>query len=120
MFDELVRGKDGGSGYQPRADVWETREEMIFELDLPGFDKKEVNVQVRDNAVVVRGMRKRKVEGNVTVHLKERTFGEFERTFTVPANVDQSKIKAKFDNGMLRITMPKEEIEIEATEVKID
>jgi HSP20 family protein len=51
---------------------------------------------------------------------RERGFGEFERAFPIPGNVDQGRIKAKYDNGVLRVTLPKEAVEIEATNVSVD
>lgn len=120
MFDELVRGKDGGKSYTPATDVWETKEEMVFELDLPGCNKSDFSVQVRDNCLVIKGIRNRVTEPNTTFHQRERGFGEFERTFILPANVDQGRIKAKYDGGVLRLTMPKEAIEIEPTQVSVE
>ncbi len=120
MFDDLVRGKDGGKSYIPAADVWETKEEMIFEMDLPGCSKSDFKVQVRDNALVISGQRTRAAEVAANVLHRERGFGEFERTFPVPANVDQNRIKAKYDNGVLRVTLPKEAVEVEATNVAVE
>jgi HSP20 family protein len=120
MFDELVHGKDVRRGFTPAADVWETKEEMVYELDIPGCQRSDFSVQVRDNTLVIRGQRTRNVTGDLTVHMKERHFGEFERTFIVPGNVDQNAIKAKYDNGVLRVTMPKESVEANSTEVNVD
>ncbi len=120
MFDELVRGKEGAKGYPVAADVWETREEMVFEIDVPGFSKTDFSVQIRDNALVVSGKRVRTAEADTTVHIKERSFGEFERTFVIPGSVDQERIKAKYENGVLRITLPKESVEVEPTAVAVE
>lgn len=119
VFDELVRGKEG-KGFTPAADAWETKEEMVYELDLPGCLKSDFQVQVRDNALVVKGQRTRLADGSTNYLQRERGFGEFERTFVIPANVDQGRIKAKFENGVLRLTLPKEAVEIEATNVSVD
>lgn len=120
MFDELVRGKDGGKTYSPATDVWETKEELIYELDLPGCSKSDFNVQLRDNCLVVKGQRTRTTDANVTYHLRERGFGEFERTFPIPGNIDQNRIKAKYDGGVLRLTLAKEAVEIEPTQVTVE
>lgn len=120
MFDELVRGKDGGKSYIPATDVWETKEEMVFELDLPGCSKSDFNVQIRDNALVIKGQRTRVTDPAVNYVERERGFGEFERFFPIPGNVDQSRIKAKYDNGVLRVTLGKEAVEVEATNVAVE
>lgn len=120
MFDELVRGKDGGKAYIPATDIWETKEELVYELDLPGCVKTDFKVQVRDNSLVVSGQRIRTTEADVNYHQRERGFGEFERTFPIPGNIDQSRIKAKYDGGVLRLTLGKEAIEIEPTQVNVE
>lgn len=120
MFDELVRGKDGGKTYIPATDIWETKEEMVFELDLPGCSKSDFNVQIRDNALVIKGSRNRAVDPSTTHIQRERGFGEFERTFPLPGNIDQNRIKAKYDIGVLRVTLGKEAVEIEATNVSVE
>jgi HSP20 family protein len=120
MFDELVRGKDGGKSYIPAVDVWETKEELVYELDLPGCSKSDFNVQVRDNSLVIKGQRTRTTAGDVNYHLRERGFGEFERTFPIPGNIDQNRIRAKYDGGVLRLTLPKEAVEIEPTQVPVE
>jgi HSP20 family protein len=120
MFDELVRGKEGGKTYIPAVDIWETKEELVVEMDLPGCSKSDFNVQVRDNALVIKGQRIRNTDGVVNYLQRERGFGEFERTFPIPGNIDQNRIKAKYDGGVLRLTMPKEAVEIEPTQVPVD
>jgi HSP20 family protein len=120
IFDDLVRGKDGGKAYVPAADVWETKDEMVFELDLPGCSKSEIKVQVRDNALVISGQRMMSTDNTGTQMHRERSFGEFERVFPIPSNVEQTGIKAKFDNGVLRVSLPKEAVEVEATTVAVD
>lgn len=120
MFDELVRGKDGGKSYVPATDIWETKEELVFELDLPGCVKSDFLVQVRDSSLVIKGQRTRVIEPSMNFSQRERGFGEFERIFPIPGNIDQSRIKAKFEGGVLRLTMPKEAVEIEATQVNVE
>lgn len=120
MFDELMRGKDGGKSYVPASDVYETKEELVYELDLPGCNKSDFKVQIRDNSLVIKGQRIRQTDANVTFHQRERGFGEFERTFAIPAHIDQNRIRAKYEDGVLRVSLPKEATEIEATTVNID
>lgn len=120
MFDELMRGKDGGKSYMPATDVYETKEELVYELDLPGCNKSDFKVQIRDNSLVIKGQRVRQTDANVTFHQRERGFGEFERTFAIPATIDQNRIRAKYEDGVLRVSLPKEATEVEATTVNID
>lgn len=119
MLDEVVRGKDKGT-YAVAADVYETSESVVYELDLPGVAKTDFSVQVRDNKLVVRGHRSPASEGSVNKLFSERGFGDFHREFIVPAGVDTSRTKAKFENGVLRISLPKEAVEVDAAEVTVD
>lgn len=122
LFDEIVHGKEKAD-YQAVADMYEFNGQLIVELDLPGFVKSDVSVQIRDNQLIVRGARARAIEGKVTQLVRERVFGKFERVFTIPSGVDTSTVKAKFDNGVLSISLQKEVYEADVEkgeEVRID
>jgi HSP20 family protein len=120
IFDDMVRGKEGARSYVPATDVWETKEALVYELDLPGCAKSDFSVQLRDNCLVIKGLRNRSTEANVSYLQRERGFGEFERIFPIPANIVQSGIKAKYENGVLRLTLAKEAVEIEPTQVVVE
>ncbi|MEM0995533.1 MAG: Hsp20/alpha crystallin family protein [Bacteroidota bacterium] len=121
LFDEIVRGKDGvDSEYKVPADIYEAGSQVVFALDLPGFNKTDVAVQIRDNQLIVRGARKRNLDEKVVMHSREREFGSFERIFTIPAGVDTNTVKAKYDNGVLNVMLQKESVVTEGEEIKID
>ncbi len=123
LFDELVRGKESKSGLEIRADFYETPSALIYEIDIPGVDKSQVAVQIRDNALSIRGERIRDHDVNVIYHVRERAFGEFERTFPLPKGIEEGAVKAKFDKGILRVTLPKkmeEEPSYDTQEINID
>ena len=120
LFDEIVRGKEGTGEYKVFADVYEIGSAVVFALDLPGFQKSDVAVQIRDNQLIVRGERKNNEDEKVTMHSREREFGKFERIFTIPAGVDAGTVKAKYDNGVLRISLQKESVVTEGEEIAID
>jgi HSP20 family protein len=120
LFDELVRGKGAEASYTIAADIYETNESIVYELDLPGVAKTDFNVQVKDNRLLVRGRRARAYDGGVKQQLSERGFGEFVREFIVPAGVDTTQTKAKLDNGVLRISLPKQAEEVETAEVNVE
>ena len=123
LFDEVVRGKGSASGMEVASDMYETTTSFVYEVDIPGLDKTQVAVQIRDNALVIRGERVRENEENVIYHMRERAFGEFERSFPLPKGIEEEKVKAKFINGILRVTLPKEaeeEPDYDAREINID
>jgi HSP20 family protein len=79
-------------------------------MDLPGIDSKEIDVQVSGNQLTIAGERKEeKVTKNELAHRIERRVGCFSRSFTLPCAVQEDKIEANYQNGVLQITLPKTE-----------
>jgi HSP20 family protein len=89
-------------------DIRENDKEIVFEAELPGIDEKDVQVSVRDGVLSLKGEKKsERDEKKDTYHLVERSYGSFERSFTLPDSADQDKIAANFNKGVLRIVVPK-------------
>jgi HSP20 family protein len=94
----------------PAADLYETERELIVELDVPGYDEKELALEVTEHTLIVKGERlEEKEEKEKTFYLHERLEKHFERSFTLPAEADVDKMKAKFDAGVLKVHVPKVE-----------
>ncbi|KAL5580881.1 hypothetical protein UlMin_013323 [Ulmus minor] len=95
-----------------RIDWKETPEAHVFKADLPGIKKEEVKVEVEDDRVLqISGERKiEKEDKNDTWHRLERSSGKFLRRFRLPENAKMDQIKAAMDNGVLTVTVPKEEL----------
>jgi HSP20 family protein len=95
----------------PAADVYETDTELTFELEVPGFEEKELSVEVSDHTLVVRGeQRETKEEKDKQFRLHERLETTFERRFTLPLDADTTSIGAEFTKGVLTIHAPKVEV----------
>ncbi|MHB1629434.1 MAG: Hsp20/alpha crystallin family protein [Bacilli bacterium] len=92
-----------------RADVRDTPTEVIVSADIPGLDKQEdVNIVVQDNRLYLSGRIERSYEEKgENVHRTERHFGQFARTISLPATVDESGAAASYRNGVLEIRIPK-------------
>ncbi|MGQ0676301.1 MAG: Hsp20/alpha crystallin family protein, partial [Rhodospirillales bacterium] len=76
--------------------------------ELPGMEEKDVELVVQDDVLTIRGEKKfEKEEKNKDYHMVERQYGSFQRSFTLPDIVDREKIAAKFDKGVLNVTLPK-------------
>ncbi len=94
--------------WTPVCDIYETEKELVLKMELPEMKKEEVHVTIENNVLTLRG--ERKFEENVdreNYHRIERNYGEFLRSFTLPAFVDGNKIFAEFKDGLLTVTLPK-------------
>ncbi len=104
MFDDTGMW----AGRLPAADLYETDDAFVLEIEAPGFAEKEITVEVTDHTVRVKGERKEeKDETDKTFVLHERLETTFERRFTLPAGVDTGKLGATFKDGVLKVSAPK-------------
>jgi HSP20 family molecular chaperone IbpA len=95
--------------FNPTCEIWEKEKSFVLTLDIPGFKKDQVSIEVKENYLTISGERK-------TVHLEgaklvnsEKVYGKFQRTFSLPKNINTDLISAHFEHGVLEIEMPKEE-----------
>jgi HSP20 family protein len=92
----------------PAVDLVERNGGYELQAELPGLDEKQIEVKVSNGMVTIKGEKSsERVEDDDDYHLRERSFGSFQRSFRVPADVDADKIEAKFDKGVLKVTLPK-------------
>lgn len=119
-FFSLTPWGENEATWAPRADIHETQNEYLVQLDLPGLEKQDVKIKVEDDFLVITGERKseQKVDDD-KYHRVERYSGTFSRSFRLYKDVDAGKIKATFTNGVLEITIPKTE-ETKPKEISIE
>jgi HSP20 family protein len=92
----------------PAADLYETDDQFVLEMEVPGFAEKELTVDVTDHTLRVKGERsEEKEEKEKAFLLHERIERSFERRFALPDEADAGKLKATFANGVLKLTAPK-------------
>ena len=97
--------------WAPAVDIVETENELILKADVPGVDLKDIDIQIENGTLTVKGERKlEKEEKNKGFHRMERSYGSFVRIFTVPDTVDAEHVKAAYEAGVLTITLPKKEV----------
>jgi len=101
---------------QARLDISEDEEKYFVTVDIPGLAKEDVSVTVENGVMKIEGERKEEKKGKY--HHTERTYGKFLRSFSLPDDVDTSKIEAKAANGVLELQMPKNK-KAKPIEVKI-
>jgi HSP20 family protein len=92
----------------PAADVYEAAGEFVVELEVPGYDERELEISVSDHTLTVTGERKEEKESkNKAVLLRERLESQFERHFTLPVEADATHVKADYAKGVLTVHVPK-------------
>src|ERR1700733_2947347 len=97
--------------WAPAVDIVETENELILKADVPGVELKDIDIQLENGTLTLKGERKlEKEEKNKGFHRMERSYGSFVRIFTVPDTVDAEHVKAAYEAGVLTITLPKKEI----------
>jgi HSP20 family protein len=100
-----------GRPWVPPVDIQETEHELVLKADVPDVDMKDIDVRMENGTLTLRGERKfetNKNEGGW--HRVERSYGTFERAFTLPDTVSPEGVKADYKNGVLTVTLPKKEI----------
>jgi HSP20 family protein len=94
--------------WAPRVDILENESAYQVTAELPGVKKEDVEITVENNLLTLKGERKFEKDVNKEqYHRIERAYGTFARSFTLPNRVSQDQVQAKFDNGLLTITIPK-------------
>ena len=101
---------DFGGDWLPPVDLTESKDSIIVKVELPGLEKKDIDLTVKQGLLTIKGQKKEeKEETDKLCHRVERSFGSFIRTFRLPAGVKEDKVDAKFKDGILEITLPKAE-----------
>ncbi|MCP5181572.1 MAG: Hsp20/alpha crystallin family protein [Pseudomonadales bacterium] len=93
----------------PAVHIGELESAYEIDIDLPGVAREDIHVSVNEGVLTVSGERKPVEREGVRVHRNERTLGKFSRTFRLPENADEGQIGARSDNGVLRLTIAKQQ-----------
>ena len=102
------RREAGAAAFWPQVDVTETDKEIKVSAEIPGVEPKDIDLSVEDGMLTIKGEKKyEREEKEKGQYRMERSYGSFERAIELPAEVDESKAKAEFKKGVLRLTLPK-------------
>ena len=97
--------------WTPQIDVIETEDAIKLKAELAGMDPKDINIEVQDNVLTVSGERRFEEEVKEDKYYRiERRYGSFSRSIALPQTVDENRIEAKYDNGLLEVSVPKAEV----------
>ena len=124
-FDHLFQELSGqevrqGREFAPATDIYETESGVTLQVDLPGHDPKSIEVKVEKGVLTLRSERKADVNAKEGARRLERGFGVYTRSFKLPNTVDTSNVGARYENGVLTLTLPrKEEAKPRVIEVKV-
>jgi HSP20 family protein len=98
------------SNWRPVVDIYENEDTVVLKAELPGVDKKDIKMDLKDGVLTLSGERSHEKEVKEEhYYRKERAFGSFHRSFSVPAEIDPDTIKAEFKDGVLKVEIPKPE-----------
>lgn len=110
LFEDTFGRGEGASAWTPTVDVRESDNELSLEVELPGIRPEEVEITAENGVLMIRGeKRNERKEGdeNSRYHMVERSYGSFMRSFQLPQGLDESKIEADYNDGILSIHIPK-------------
>jgi len=94
----------------PAVNLWEENDAVVLEAELPGLELQDLEISVTGhNQLAIKGERKAPVVDKGTQHRQERGFGKFTRLITLPFAVDENNVEARFENGVLKVRLPKHE-----------
>jgi HSP20 family protein len=121
FFNESA-ARSGGSVYAftPRVDILENEKNFEILVAVPGMNKEDFSIEINDNYLTISGERKFTKEKKENAYRSiETQYGSFSRSFSLPENIDVSKIEAEYKNGILEIALPKDEKKILRTNIKV-
>ncbi|MCZ8214898.1 MAG: Hsp20/alpha crystallin family protein [Cyclobacteriaceae bacterium] len=122
FFNESVARTGGSSAYSfvPKVDVFEDENAFEVQVAVPGMNKEDFKIDINEDRLTISGERKYSKERKENNFRSiETSYGSFSRTFTLPDNIDVNKIEATYNNGILELTLPKDEKKVVKTSIRI-
>ena len=110
FFNEFPSfGLDSVNSFNPRIDISEDDNNIFIDAEIPGVKKEDINISLQDNILTIKGEKKSLKEDKKDKNYfrSERSYGSFTRSFTLPAEVNPDKVEAKFEDGILNVSISK-------------
>ncbi len=120
VFTESVGNAARLNRFRPNVDIIETEKSYEIKLAVPGMEKNDFELDIKDGLLTISGERKfEKKEDGTDYHTIETQYGSFARSFNLPDHIDASKVSAAYKNGILEVVIPKDEQKTLKTTIKI-
>jgi HSP20 family protein len=109
MASDWLRDATTSRGPFPPINVFQQGEDLLAVIELPGVSKDDLELQAKENVIRISGKKTVRYKEGVSVHRRERVSGEFDRTLTIPIQIDPDGIKAEYHDGVLALFLPRAE-----------
>lgn len=109
LDSDWLRGSTTGTGAFPSINVFQQGDGLVAIVELPGVNKSDLELQAKDNAIRISGKKTIAYQEGASLHRRERLSGTFNRTLTVPMQIDADAIKAEYRDGVLALFIPRSE-----------
>lgn len=106
---DWLQGQTAGQGPFPPINVFQQGDDIVAIIELPGVDKSDLQIQAQENTIRIAGKKAADLPDGVSAHRRERVFGEFDRTISLPIQLDPDGIKAEYQDGVLALFLPRAE-----------
>ena len=109
LSSDWLGNATAGTGAYPPINVFQQGDDLVAIVELPGVDRKDLNIQAKDNTIRIAGRKGVDYPEGVSAHRRERLWGVFDRTLSVPMQIDPDGIKAEYNDGLLALFIPRAE-----------
>jgi HSP20 family protein len=106
---DWLQNQTAGQGPFPPINVFQQGDDIVAIIELPGVDKNDLQIQAKENTIRIAGRKAVDLPEGVSAHRRERIFGEFDRTLSLPIQLDPDRIKAEYQDGILALSLPRSE-----------
>ncbi len=111
FFDDMFGNWGIKNSTIPSVDVYEDKDAYYLEAELPGYTENDVNIHVEKHVLHISSEKSNEKKENKKFLVRERTYVKFDRSFTLPEGINEDQIEAEFNNGILKVTLPKTPVE---------
>jgi HSP20 family protein len=109
--NDWMGGGTAGTGAYPPINIFKQGDDFVAVIELPGIDKRDLAIEAKENTIRISGKKALMYEENVSIHRRERLSGVFDRTISLPVQIETDGIRAEYNDGLLALFIPRGESE---------